>query len=230
MAEPRLVDLFCRELHEQIGYLVEQSLVDDQRWPARRRRGNNEVLESDYWAVGHRLQRKVPYSELYDACRAEKAYDLRFLDGALVQVRYEFRADSHELLRSRAAFLPSPDLTPYQEDPELYLHDEVYGDVIDPRVVPVPLRFDFDSRPAVVKDLLHPQSHLTLGQYPHCRVALSNAITPYYLIELLLRSFYRTDSILNTFNLPRPLVQMPKTITETEQNYAHVSVPALQSP
>lgn len=225
MAE-KLVELFRKEFIDLVGYLLEHSLVDDQNIPARRSRGRRIVaLESDYWSDSPRLQRKVPYSDLYDDLAKARAYDLRFLDGALAQVQYEFDADGAQLRRARVAFLPSPDLTPYQEDPGLYLHDEIYGDVVDPRVVPVPLRFDFDSRPEVVKDFLHPHSHMTIGQYPHCRVPLSGGLTPHFFIELILRSFYRTNTKVHTDDLPASRVRMPKTITEKEERYAHMAMP-----
>lgn len=224
-----LVESFRRELSDLTGYLIERSLIDDQQVPARRARGQQiVVLESDYWSRDDipRVQRKIPYATLYEELATSGAYDLRFLDGALVQFRYEFNKDGRQLHRSRVAFFPSPDLTPYQEDPELYLHDEVYGEVVDPRVVPVPLRFDFDSRDDVVRDLLHPASHLTIGQYPHCRVPLTGALTPYFFVELVLRSFYRTNDWVHTDDLPAPRVQMPSTITAREQNYAHISLPS----
>lgn len=42
--------------------------------------------------------------------------------------------------------------------------DEMYLDILDQRVVTVPLRFDFDSGDAFIP-VEHPKSHLTLGQY-----------------------------------------------------------------
>ena len=184
-------------------------------FPVRRDRGNNIVLlQSDYWDSAPRMQRKVPYSELYAELIEAEAYDMvRFLDGALVQLRYEFAADTDILRRSRVAFLPSPDLIPYQEQLDLYLMDEIYGDVVDRRVVARPLRFDFDSRQQVAKDLHHPVSHLTIGQYPYCRLAATGAITPYYFVELILRAFYRTDDFIHVGELPGPRALMPKTIS-----------------
>ncbi len=223
-----LVELFRKELVDLIGYLVEHSLVDEQRVPSRRSRGNNIVaLESDYWSRDiPRVQRKVPYASLYAELVGAGAFDIRFLDGALVQVQFEFGNKGRELQRARIAFLPSPELTPFQEDPTLYLHDEVYGDVVDPRVVPVPLRFDFDSRSDVVRDLLHPCAHLTIGQYPHCRVPITSAMTPYFFLELILRSFYRTNDKLHTDSLPQPRVKMPATITRREMSLAHLAMPS----
>jgi hypothetical protein len=42
--------------------------------------------------------------------------------------------------------------------------DEMYAEVIMKNIVPFPLRFDFDSRTGVVRELEHPVSHLSLGQ------------------------------------------------------------------
>ncbi|GAB2472122.1 DUF2290 domain-containing protein [Xylanimonas ulmi] len=224
MPEP-LVESFRKEFHDVAVYLIEKSLVDHQNFPARRTRSDDVVvLESDYWKTAPRMQEKVPYSQLYEGAFDASAYDLRFLDGALVQMRYEFSKRSGQLLRSSASFLPSPDLTAYQDDPQLYLRDEVYGDVVDPRVVPVPMRVDFDAGAAV--DLHHPHSHMTFGLYEHCRIAVTAAMTPWHFLELVLRSFYRTKDWLGTDELPGPRVKMPKTITPREQELGHFAVPA----
>lgn len=223
MGEP-LVEQFRKEYEDVVVYLVEKSLVDRQKFLARRARPDGVMtLESDYWQAAPRMQAKVPYTELYERARSMDAFDLLFLDGAIVQMRYEFSSRSGELLRSSASFLPSPSLTAYQDDPELYLRDEVYGDVIDPRVVPVPMRADYDPGAAV--EVHHPSSHLTLGLYSHCRIAVSAAVTPWNFLELVIRSFYRTKAWVGTDELPARRVKMPRTITATEEGLSHFSVP-----
>jgi hypothetical protein len=224
----QLVELLRQEIVDLTMYLITESLVVSQNVAARRSRGNNiMVLQADYWDWDNmpRLHRQVPYEELHRTLVEEGAYDLKFLDGALVQLQYEFEEDSGSLRRARLAFLPSPDLSPFQEQPDLYLLDEVYGDVVGARSVSVPIRLDFDARSGVATDLHHPVSHMTLGQYSHCRIPVASAVTPYYFLEFVLRSFYRTSEWLCTDDLPSPLCQMPRTITKRESELAHIGLP-----
>lgn len=227
-----LVELFRKEISDITGYLIANSLIDSQNYPARRQRIDNiEVLQSDYWESDYwdnarRMQRaNVEYATHYRELAAAGAYDLRFLDGALVQLQYEFATDTGDLRRGCASFLPAPDLLPYQDESALYLLDEVYGDVVDRRVVTVPIRFDFDSRADVIQTVHHPQSHLTIGQYPLCRVAVCSAVTPYYFLELVLRCFYRTRQSLPTEGMPGPKARMNKTITLEEEGLVHICLP-----
>lgn len=222
------VETFRKELIDLTSYLLERSMVDDQNLAVRRDVGGGRVaLEAPYWSNDPPdLFAAVSYGELYLALTSSRAYDLRFLDGGLVQVRFEFSADrGGGLLRSRLAYLPSPDLTPFQEDPEIYLYDELFGDVVDVRAVTIPFRFDYDTSENAVVDLHHPVSHVTLGQYPHCRVAASGPITPYYFLEFVLRSFYRTRGWLATEELPVPRVAIRSTITDLERSLLHFGLP-----
>lgn len=222
------VETFRKELVDITGHLLAISMVDDQNLAVRREVGGGRVaLEASYWSnEAPDLFEAVGYDDLYATFVSQRAYDLRFLDGGLVQVRFEFAADRRgHLLRSRLAYLPSPDLTPFQEDPSIYLNDEIFGDVVDLRVVTVPVRFDYDTSEQAVVDLHHPVSHVTLGQYPHCRIAASGPITPYYFLEFLLRSFYRTRDRLATEDLPRPRVEAPSTITDLERSLLHFGMP-----
>ena len=219
------VELMKKEIEEVTGFLMDAGLVDDQNFAARRPGLNGFVaLEANYWVDAPRMQEKIPYSDLYKVLKDSRSYDLKFLDGALVQFRFLFK-DADTLTKSELRFLPSPNLSHYQDDPDLFLHDELYGDVVDKRTVTVPLRFDFDDSDGVVSDILHPASHLTLGQYPHCRIAVSSAITPHSFVEFILRSFYRGKSHLPTLGMPPRQVLMPLTITEGEQDLLHVALP-----
>src|SRR5256714_8639020 len=47
-------------------------------------------------------------------------------------------------------------LEEFQNNPEIYIADEMYAEVIMKNIVPFPLRFDFDSRTEVVRELEHP--------------------------------------------------------------------------
>ncbi|QLY30417.1 DUF2290 domain-containing protein [Nocardia huaxiensis] len=205
-------------------HLTTKGLVNDQNFP-RICSLPDQVEKVDYPTIlpGASLLRDVPYRDMYTTQLAARSYNFLMLDGAIVQMVYQFR--SRRLLSSRLAFLPSPDLSEYQNDPELYSLDLMFAEVVDRRVVTVPMRFDFDSDDAVVQDLHHPKSHLTLGQYSNCRIAATSAITPGAFVEFILRSFYNTASREYASELPTANHRFEPTITPLEASRVHIGVP-----
>ena len=121
--------------------------------------------------------KNIEYAKMYRLLVQERAYNLRMCDGALIQMMYEF--SGRKLLRHRLAFLPAPHLDEFQNAPDTYLEDELHGDVVAKNLVPFPLRFDYDASLDRNRPVEHPLSHLSLGQYKHCRVPVSAPVTPY---------------------------------------------------
>lgn len=225
-----LVDDYAGEWHGLTRFLIEKSLVDQFESPARRDVGQGLIeLKSSYWDRVPQFTGNDSYAVTHESLAAARCYDLRFLDGALLQAHYEFFArGSGEVRRYAVNFLPSPDLLPFQTDPDLYLDDELYGNVVDLRAVTVPLRFDYDSRAEVVVDLHHPVSHLTIGAYKQCRIPVSGPLSPHSILEFILRSFYRTKNRHWTDELPaRKVAKPPSTITLLERSYVHVGAPTV---
>ncbi|EQD52941.1 hypothetical protein B2A_06383, partial [mine drainage metagenome] len=91
-----------------------------------------------------------------------EAYDTKLVDGGLLVFQYHFDS-AGTLLKHRLAYFPNPELPTADEAPELYAQDELYGDIIAKRLVRFPIRFDY--MPTLRSDVVHPASHLTLGQY-----------------------------------------------------------------
>jgi len=183
-------------------------------------------LEVQYHSAGlarSSVLRGKPYQDLYAEQLAARAYNIKMLDGALIQMSYEFAGALP--VRSRLAFLPSPDLTEFQAAPELYLEDLMYTEVVDPRAVTVPIRFDFDDRPGVATELAHPRAHLTLGQYKNCRIATTAPLTPGAFVGFLLRSFYNTAMTAITGGSPVAEHRFAATISGGEQASIHIAVP-----
>ncbi|NED50945.1 DUF2290 domain-containing protein [Micromonospora aurantiaca] len=212
------------EINDITIFLVEVGLANDQNFA--------------FWSDGPNSTKTVnfanmppfapmlkarPYSEMYFEQRESRAYNVRMLDGALIQMVYEFRHDNLE--RYRLAFLPAPDLQSFQNDPDVYNEDILFADVMDPRVVTVPLRFDFDARDGVSENLVHPKSHLTLGQYKSCRIAATAPLTPFLFAEFVLRSFYNTALEVVSRDLPAGSLRMEKCITAEEEGLVHIGVP-----
>ena len=90
----------------------------------------------------------VPYREMYSELVKKRNYNIKMIDGALISLLYRFQGN--ELVSHRLSFFPAPDLEVFQNEPELYSMDEMYLDILDQRVVTVPLRFDFDSGDAFI--------------------------------------------------------------------------------
>ena len=109
------------------------------------------------------------------------------IDGALISLLYRFQGN--ELVSHRLSFSLLR-IRGFQNEPELYSMDEMYLDILDQRVVTVPLRFDFDSGDAFIP-VEHPKSHLTLG---NMRIAAFPFPLPFLLFNswTLFSEFYHT--------------------------------------
>lgn len=151
----------------------------------------NEIYWSGYKNIAFTLKRQ-PYDTIYKQCIIEKAYNFMLLDNALIQMMY--RIKDNEIVSHRLAYLPHPNYLNYQEDPEdfeeLYYGNELFTDIIEKKVISIPLRFDYDIDEKKYVDINHPKSHVTIGNYQNCRIPASKPISPYRFILFVLRSFY----------------------------------------
>ena len=215
----------CAEINELVTYLVEVGLADDQNLayqaPAD---GRNIAVTFPNTASFAALLKDRPYADAYEEQRAARAFNVRMLDGAIIQISYEF-TQSGDLVRYRLAFLPSPNLLEYQNNAEIYAEELLYADVVDKRVVTVPVRFDFDARTGVAESVNHPMSHLTLGQYSNCRIPAQAPLTPTLFIEFVLSSFYNTALASVSASMPRHNHRFGPCITVEESQIIHVGVP-----
>ncbi|WP_370500249.1 DUF2290 domain-containing protein [Mycolicibacterium sp. jd] len=212
-----------REIQDITSFLVIKGLADDQNMPIRTSpsKGAFEINYPSSSLARSAALADQSYAETYQEQLEARAFNLKMLDGALIQLSYNFEAT--DLTAARLAFLPSPDLSEYQNDPELYELDVMFAEVIDRRVAAVPLRFDFD--PANHIELHHPKAHLTLGMYKNCRIATLAAPTPGLFIDFILRSFYNTALRTHSDELPRRAHRFASTITSKEQQLVYIGVP-----
>ena len=178
------------QIQKLTAELIETGLCDAQNFPSMVKR-NGGIEDVGITAADNSLFLKsIPYLEMYYELVRKKIYNVKLIDGALLYMLYRF--EDNRLLMHRLSYFPAPDLKSFQNDPELYLEDEIYADILDKRIVTVPFRFDFDRSEGVYKPIEHPVSHLTLGQYEHCRIPVSSALTPYQFIAFVIRNFYHT--------------------------------------
>ena len=222
MATPRQIE---GQINSLIKFLVGRSLVDDQRF-AVRRRGVGNLVQVTFDAAERVsvAMRNRSYREIYQHLVEERAYNMRMLDGALLQMMYVFTG--RMLQRHRLAFFSAPHLEEFQNNPEIYLNDEIYADVVARNIVPFPLRFDYDAREGRDHELVHPKSHLSLGQYENCRIPVTAPLTPFRFLDFILRNFYHTASAAHVESLPTQVGSFPESILPAERGVVYVAIPA----
>ncbi|MFC1544594.1 DUF2290 domain-containing protein [Gemmatimonadota bacterium] len=207
--------------------LIGLSLCDHQNFPSLRDLGHGlkEVgirgKENSSFAL-----RNVPYFVIYKELDRTQTYNIKMLDGALLHMMYRFR--DNQVQEHRLAFFPSPDLEEFQNNPKIYLENEVFAEVTMKNIVPFPLRFDFDCREGVVVEINHPKSHLTLGQYKNCRIPVSAPLTPYHFIDFILRNFYNTAFKKYCENITNFEQCFEDTIADCENKLIFIHIPVRQ--
>jgi hypothetical protein len=166
--------------------------------------------------------KNISYREIYEILEREKNYNIKMVDGALIQIMYTFDADGL-LSKYRLAFFPSPSLEEFQNNSEIYELDEIYADILAKNIVTTPLRFDYD--PSNFTVLEHPRSHLSIGQYQNCRIPVSKPITPYIFINFILRNFYNTakQKFSETLNFEATSL-FENCLDELENKVLHMSI------
>ena len=205
-------------------FLLESGLADDYNAAYESKHGASRYLIEYRDMVGDSpILTETRYDEVYRVNRASRRFNFRMLDGAMIQMQYEFFRD--QLVRHRLAFVPSPDLLDFQNNRELYVREPLYADVVDERVVTVPLRFDYDVREGVPRELEHPKSHLTLGEYKLCRIPVTAAVTPNAFMAFILRSFYNAAAASVDTQLPSPALRFAECIADAERRVVHIGVP-----
>ena len=210
-----------KEIHNFTEALVGLSLSNEQNYPATHGdvKGAFEITVSNASAMSVALK-KLAYHYIYAELEAARCFNIKMLDGALIIFRYRFQAGA--ICEHSLGYFPSPDLEHFQNEPELYLADDVYADVIARNIVPFPVRFDYSDDPAKFIDIHHPYSHLTLGQYENCRIPVCSPLSPLAFGGFLLRSFYNTAYRKYSEDIPVSVGVFAKTITDNERKIPHV--------
>lgn len=213
-----------KQVNDLVRYLVEVSLANDQNFAFQRKikGGHFEITFPQAEHVSVSLKDRA-YHEIYEHLARERAYVAKMPDGALVQMMYSFKGENLE--RHRLAFFPAPHLEEFQNNPDIYLEDDLYADVIAKSIVPIPLRFDYDAREGIHKEIVHPISHLTLGHYENCRIPVTSPLTPYWFVNFILRNFYHTAFHKFADRLPIFEDNFEESIVMSERGVVHIQVP-----
>lgn len=212
-----------RQIDQRVRYLVEVGLADQFQSGFRREVGRRvEITFPNSKHISAALK-DLEYEEIYGLLVRERIYNVKMLDGALIQMMYEF-ADN-VVVRHRLAFVPAPHLYDFQRSPDVYLGDELHADIVAKNVVPFPFRYDYDARDGRYQDVTHARSHLTLGQYENCRIPVSAPVTPHWFIDFLLRNFYDTPIRRYADEISPTGDSFDESITSAERHVVHVVIP-----
>lgn len=213
----------AQEAHKSISYLtgelIKFGFSEAQNYPSITNVYNRTRVQfSGFQDISIALK-NVRYSEIYEQLEKDKQFNVKMLDGGLLQLLYEFEND--ELVKHRLCYYPSPSFESFQNDPELYIDESnIYGDILMKSVLPVPVRFDY--APDDAEAVLHPASHLSLGEYKNCRIPVVSPLCPSTFINFVLSSFYRNAAL----EMPALFENTPlfKTIDELESVNLHLSL------
>lgn len=211
-----------KQITQLTGDVIASGLCDAQNHPSMTQKPG-EITEIGTTGTDHSIYLKnIPYADLYAELNNRRQYNLKMIDGALISLSYRFHRD--HLTAHRLSFLPAPDLEVFQNAPEAYMEDELYIEFTDKRLVTVPIRFDFDDGEAFIP-VEHPKSHLTLGQYEHCRIPVRSAVSPYYFLTFILNHFYHINSRPNLCRLTKYADTFPPSIVPDEQLHIYIHTP-----
>lgn len=211
----------CKEINEITQKLISIGLSDKQNYPSctPTGKGSYKIAYSKMQDLSIVLK-NVAYKEMYEELDRNDNYNVKMIDGALIQLMYTYEKSS--LISHRLAFFPSPFLENFQNDPDIYENDELYADIIAQNILPVPIRFDYD--PDNHQELDHPKCHLTLGQFKNCRIPVCSPIVPSTFISFIVRSFYNTAFKKFTAQLTFSSKLFDKTITSGEKKLLHIAI------
>lgn len=201
--------------------LIGYGLSIDQNFPSEK---NEKGLTIISWGDISNLSivlKNIEYKQIYNELLNENNFNIKLIDGALIQMMYTF--DGNELISHRLAFFPSPELESYQNDPDIYEHQELYADIIAKNILPSPIRFDYSISEELFESIVHPRCHVTLGQYPNCRIPVSAPLTPSVFVDFILRNFYSTAFYYYQMK-PDFNERFESTITTDEKLILHMNI------
>ena len=213
-----------KDIDGLISELIGKGICDDSNFSSIRP-CRNKVVDITFGGAEHVpiALGDIEYVEIYHELADKRSYNMRLVDGALLQMMY--RIDGNELIQHRLAFYPSPILRSFRDESEAYMQDELFIDIVQRRIIPFPLRFDFDNRKDICVDILHPKSHLTLGDVKGCRIPVSAPLSPRWFVEFILRNFYQTDKYDFISGLPGHNLKFDDSITCNESSILHIRIP-----
>lgn len=204
--------------------IIGSGLSVQEKWPNRT---GSKITWQNQSDISIALK-NIPYRDKYDVLNIDRNYNFKMLDGALIQLMYEFNSSGREIKSHRLAFFPSPSLERYDDAPEayeeFYFGESEFHDVIERNIISFPIRFDFNVDTAHFKEIEHPYSHATFGEYEFCRIPVCSPLTPSVFINFILRNFYNYAFRKKGVICEVTTFRFGKTIQAKEKNILHLSI------
>ena len=147
----------------------------------------------------------MDYSTIYDEIEKNHNYNVKLPDGGIIQLMYRFNRTGKELISHRLGYYPSPSYELYQNDPELYDVDYIYGDILNKSVLPVIIRADYNRDPEESE--------------------LHRPISPMKFVKFIMEHFYYVPSSQLEFNFEiEGIVAFEEHIAEKDINKSRIIV------
>jgi len=204
--------------------IIASGLSIQEKWPTR---NGSKISWSDQTDLSIALK-NVSYPDKYQEFETARNYNFKMLDGALIQFMYEFNSTGKNLLSHRLAFFPSPSLDRYDDKPEAhensYFGESEFHDMIEKNIVAFPVRFDYNVSDKIFKEIDHPYSHATFGEYEFCRVPVNAPLTPSVFINFILRNFYNYAYRVKGVVFEISERKFKHSITEKEKKILHFNI------
>lgn len=205
-----------------IATLIEKGLVCDQNFTAT---SDNEVRWSGNNDISICLK-NIDYRDIYYELNKNRNYNMKFIDGSIIQLQYKFNSDNSYIKEHRLAYFPSPLLKRYNEEENYYdpmtFEEDIYSDIIDEFIITTPIRIDYN--PSQFIDDEHPVCHMHFGQIEGCRIPVGRAIYPDEFIKFILKNFYNKFFIKYLKDYKFEVKKLNYTITEKEQKNIHINI------
>ena len=213
-----------QEIVELTNNLIAIGLSIDEKYP-------NRTSSTISWQNQTDLSialKNVPYGDKFNTLEKTRNYNFKMLDGAIIQILYQFNVSGRKLLAHRLAFFPSPLLNPYDENPDSY-EQEYFGqsefhDMLEENIVGTPIRFDYNSDDKRFKEIEHPYSHVTFGEYKYCRIPMNAPISPSSFLNFIILNFYNYAIRSKGKFLKISNYRFPNTIVGDEKKIIHFNL------
>lgn len=209
-----------KSIDKLINLLISTGLIVDQNFTSI---SYNEIKWSGNDDVSICLK-NIDYREVYSELIKSRIYNMKFVDGSLIQLQYKFKGNS--ISEHRLAYFPSPLLDRYTEDKPNYdpinFEEDIYRDIIDKFIITSPIRIDYTPEQFVEDE--HPMCHMHFGQIEGCRIPVSRPIHPDEFMKFIIKNFYNKFFIkyMTEFNFES--LKIDNTITNIEKKSIHINV------
>lgn len=225
MPKPSLPNRIKAEILLLTTKLVKEGIASDQNYPCQINiKGGGCVISWNSQQSISPSLKNVDYRDVYKRIFEERNYNIRLLDGSLIQILYTFDR-THNLMAHRLSYFPCPDIDEFMEESSIGGDegiDDGYQDFTQGTSLILPLRFDFGINNHV--DVKHPKSHIHLGNYQNCRIPLSAPVSPNMFLDFILRNFYSKIYYSTFTGSDFEFVSvLPKTITKSESRVVHLN-------